>query len=189
MYFSHFTFFTVSCYTPVPKSLVFFLHVFQYFSPYFMSYHVNFSFSTFVSFLAIFKVQQCEFIISLLVSFLAKFQVLQCVCLILHIFQFSYQILVLQCIFLMFHIFHCFLPYSRSYSVHFSLFTFFSVSCNIPDTVCISHFPRFLVFFAIFQVKQCLCLFFHILKFSLHIPGPTVCISYSSRFSVFLAIF
>ena len=189
MYFSHFTFFTVSCYTPVPKSLVFFLHVFQYFSPYFMSYHVNFSFSTFVSFLAIFKVQQCEFLISLLVSFLAIFQVLQCVCLILHIFQFSYQILVLQCIFLMFHIFHCFLPYSRSYSVHFSLFTFFSVSCNIPDTVCISHFPRFLVFFAIFQVKQCFCLIFHIFKFSRHIPGPTVCIFYSSHFSVFLSLF
>jgi hypothetical protein len=37
------------------------LHDFHCFSRYFMSYHVSFPFSSFVSFLAIFQVLQCEF--------------------------------------------------------------------------------------------------------------------------------
>jgi hypothetical protein len=45
------------------------------------------------------------------------------------------------------------LPYSRSYSVHFSFSTFSRVSRNIPGlTVYIGHFPTFSVFLATFQV-------------------------------------
>ena len=71
-----------------------------------------------------------------------------------------------------------------------SFFTFFSVTCHISHhTVCISHFPPFSVFLAIFQVKQCLCLIFHVFIFSRNIPCPTVCISHFPPFSVFLNIF
>ena len=38
------------------------------------------------------------------------------------------------------------------------------------------------MFFTILQVKQCLCLIFHIFQFSHHIKGPTVCIFHFSRF-------
>ena len=44
-------------------------------------------------------------------------------------------------------------------------------------------------FLAIFQVKQCLCLIFHVFIFSRNIPCPTVCISHFPPFSVFLNIF
>ena len=55
--------------------------------------------------------------------------------------------------------------------MHFSLSTFFSLSCHIPGpTVSVSHFTRF---------------FF---RFSRNIPDPKVCVSHYSRFSVFLAI-
>ena len=80
-----------------------------------------------------------------------------------------------------------------------ALFTFFSVSRHIPGpTVCISHFSRFSVFLAIFQVLQCAFLIFHVFQcflpysrsysvsvsFSMFFsffritPGPTVCISH-----------
>jgi len=55
-------------------------------------------------------------------------------------------------------------PYSRSYSVHFSFFTFFSD-------------------FVIFQIIKWMFLIFHDFQFSRYIPGPTVCISHFSRFS------
>ena len=54
--------------------------------------------------------------------------------------------------------FSVFSPYSRSYSVHFSFFTFFSD-------------------FVIFQVVTWLFLIFHDFQFSCHIPCPTVDIS------------
>ena len=96
----------------------------------------------------------------------------------------------LQCVFLTFHVFQCFSPYSRSYSVTFSFFTFFSVSHHTPGpTVWLSHFSRFSVFLAIFQFIVWLCLIFPIFQFSHQNPGPTVCIYHISRFSVFLAIF
>ena len=76
---------------------------------------------------------------------------------------------VRKCTFLIFHVFQCFLPYSRSYSVHFSFLTFFGV-------------------FAIFQCLQCAFLIFYVFQFSQHIPGPRVCIAHFSRFSVFLTI-
>ena len=76
---------------------------------------------------------------------------------------------VRKCTFLIFHVFQCFLPYSRSYSIHFSFLTFFGV-------------------FAIFQCLQCAFLIFYVFQFFQHIPGPRVCIAHFSRFSVFLTI-
>ena len=135
----------------------------------------------------------------------------------------------LECAFLIFHFFSVFLPYSRSYSVHFSFFSFFSVSRHISHpTVCFSHFPWFSLHIAILQVPDYAFHIFHILEFfspysrsncvcvsfctffsvSCHIPGSTMCISFFmflsvsrhtpdqtvfvshfTLFSVFLAIF
>ena len=50
-------FFQFSCHMPGPTVYIF--HVFQFFSPYSISYHVSFSISSFVSFLAILQVLQC----------------------------------------------------------------------------------------------------------------------------------
>jgi hypothetical protein len=53
--------------------------------------------------------------------------------------------------------------------VHFSFFTFFSVSCHIPGhTVFVSHFPVF--------------------HYCRHNPGPPECISHISSFTLFLAV-
>ena len=72
----------------------------------------------------------------------------------------------------------------------FLIFHDFLFSRHTPGpTVCISHFFRFSVFLAIFQVIECLCLIFHVCQFSCQNPGPTVCVSHFARFSVFLAIF
>jgi hypothetical protein len=97
VYLSFLIFFTVSCHIPGSKCVFLILHNFQCFSPYFMSYHVIFSFSMFFSFLAllllvllwtflIFHIFQCSstysrsyrgsFSFSFLVSFLAIFKVL-----------------------------------------------------------------------------------------------------------------
>ena len=95
--------------------------------------------------------------------------------------------------------------------MRFSLFTFFSVSRHMPGPkVCVSHYSRFSVFlaifqvlqcvlfifhvfqcffFAIFQVLQCPFLFFHVFQFSRYIPGPMLCISHFPPSSLFLAIF
>jgi hypothetical protein len=63
-----------------------------------------------------------------------------------------------------------FWPYSRSYSVHFSFFTFFSDFCHITcHNVFVSNFPRFSIFS--------------------HIPGPTVSNIHFPQFSVFRAIY
>ena len=68
---------------------------------------------------------------------------------------------VLQCVYLIFHDFQCFLPYSRSYQLIFSISDFVS-------------------FLAIFQVLQCVCLIFHVFQFSCHNPGPTICVCHFS---------
>jgi hypothetical protein len=69
-------------------------------------------------------------------------------------------------------------------------FSKFLVFFNIlGPTLCISHFPCFSVFIAIFQVRQCAFHLFHVFPFSCHIPGLTVCISHFPSFSVFFAIF
>ena len=194
---SHFTrFFSVSRHIPAPTVCVSHFARFSVFSPHSRSYHVSFSFSSFVRFLAIFQVQQCVCLIFHVFDFLALFQVLSCALFIFHIFQFSGHIpgptvcvshfarlkvflaifWVLEFAFLSFHFFLCFSPYSRSYSVCFSFCTFFRVFF-------------FFFFFPIFQVLLCVSLIFHVFQFSALIPGPIVCISRFPRFWVFLAIF
>ena len=184
---SHFTrFFSVSRHIPAPTVCVSHFARFSVFSPHSRSYHVSFSFSSFVRFLAIFQVQQCVCLIFHVFDFLALFQVLSCALFIFHIFQFSGHIpgptvcvshfarlkvflaifWVLEFAFLSFHFFLCFSPYSRSYSVCFSFCTFF----------------RVFFFFPIFQVLLCVSLIFHVFQFSAHIPGPIVCISRFPRF-------
>jgi len=99
--------------------------------------------------------------------FLDIFQVMQCLCFIFHVFLFSrytpdltvcishfscFSLFlaifhVIQCLWPIFPRFSVFSPYSRSYSVYFSFFMFFTVPCHIPGhTVFMSHFPRFSVF-------------------------------------------
>ena len=105
--------------------------------------------------------------------------------------------------------FSVFSSYSRSYSVHFSFFTFFSDSVIIQvdkwmflvfndfQFLAIFHvllwtflnFPPFSVFLVIFHVLKFVFLFFRDFMFSRHIPGPTVCISNFSRFSVISSFF
>ena len=50
-------------------------------------------------------------------------------------------------------------------------------------------FLPFSLFFAIFQVLQCVCLIFHVFQFSHHTAGPTLGISHFPGFLVVLAIF
>ena len=133
------------------------------------------------------------------------------------IFFFLAVLHVLECAFLIFYVFECFSPYSisnsvcvlfstfwrfltifTSYSVHFSLFTFFTVSSHIRGpTMMISHFPRISVFLAIFQVIVFVSHFPLFFFFSfpafinflecafIHIPSQIVFMSYFPRFSVF----
>ena len=113
------------------------LHVFQCFLPCFMSYHVSFSWFSFVSFLIIYQVLQCEFLLfqvgqffchipgpTVCVSHFARFSVFIAYFMSYHdSFSFSSFVSflvicqVLQSVFLIFHIFHCFSSYSRSYIV------------------------------------------------------------------------
>ena len=114
---------------------------------------VFFSFARFSVFLSVFQVLPCDFLIFLFCQFcrhnlgptvciscfshftvfLAIFHPIQCVFLIVHDFQFFCLTPVSQCIFVIFHA--------------------FQFSCHIPGTrVCISPFPRFSVFLAIFHV-------------------------------------
>ena len=84
--------------------------------------------------------------------------------------------------------FSLFSPYSRSYSVFFSICTFFSVSRHIPgDTFFASHIPRYSVFPHI-QVIECLSLIFQDFQFPRHNPGTTVYILHFLRYSPFFAI-
>ena len=135
------------------------LNVFHCFLPYSRSYPLSFSFSYFVN---VFLFSPYSRSYSVCVPFST-------------FFSFLAIIQVLHCVFLIFHIFECFLPYSRSnsvcvsfstffsflaivqvYCMYFSFSTFFNVSSHIlGPTVFVSHFPRFSVFFAIFQVLPC----------------------------------
>ena len=99
--------------------------------------------------------------------------------------------------------FSFFFSFCRSYSVCFTLFHVFQFSCHIPvlpfstfysvfwhilgPRLWISHFPRFSVFIAIFQVLQCVFLIPPpLFSVSCHIPGPTMCFSHFSHLSFFL---
>ena len=76
---------------------------------------------------------------------------------------------VLQCVYLIFHDFQCFLPYSRSYQLIFSI-------------------SELVSFLDIFQVLQCTFLIFHIFHcFLPYYRSYSVCVSFSTFFS-FLAI-
>ena len=125
----------------------------------------------------------------------------------------------LQCPFLNFHViqYSCHIPsptlnishYRHILKCEFLIFSVFHIFRHIPGTALSnSHFPRFSVFLAIFQAKQCLCLILHFFEFSSHNPclkcvflifrvfhscSPysryySVCFSFSMFFS-FLAIF
>jgi hypothetical protein len=153
---------------------------FSVFSPYSRSYSVCVSFSMFFRFLAKIQVLQCVFFI-----FLIKIQVLQCLLLIFHVFSVSHHIpgptlcVSLFASFSMFlaifHVLPCefsfprlsvFSPYSRSYSVFVSFYTFFS-------------------FLAIIQVLWCTFLIFPFFSVSLHISGHTMFVSPFPRFLLF----
>ena len=137
-------------------------------------------------------------------SFLAIFHVLQWTFLNFPPFSIFLAIFhVLKCVFLISR-FSVSSPYSRSYSVHFSFFTFFSdfvivqvlkwmflvfhgfqFSCHNPcPRWTFLNFPPFSVFLAIFHVLKCVFLISNDFQFSCHIPCPTVDISkFSSFFS------
>jgi hypothetical protein len=145
---------------------------FSVFLPYSRSYSVQFSFSMMFRFSrhipgdTVFVSPFPRFSV-----FLTIFLVLQCAFLIFYVFQgfFRHIPSPLVC-FSYFPSFLVFSPKSRSYSVHFSFFTLFSVSIHI-------------------LVLQCAFLISYDFQFSPHIPGPTVSIFHFPRFSVFLAIF
>ena len=150
-----------------------------------------------------------SFSFSLFVSFLAIFQVLQCEFLILLVCQISCHIPVPTVCISHLHVFQCFSPYSRSYSVCVSFYTFFSflatiqfqqflshftrfftASHHIPGpTLCVSHLALFSVLLTIFHVLAYEFLIFFVCHFSHHIPGPAGCLSHFSHFSLFLTTF
>ena len=87
--------------------------------------------------------------------------------------------------------FSFFSPYSRTYSVHFSLSQFLSFSLYIPgQTVFVSKFVRFSGFFvAIFQVLHGAFLIFHF--FRCFLPYSTsyrLFVSFSTFFSILAII-
>jgi hypothetical protein len=79
-----------------------------------------------------------------------------------------------------FHVFQCFSSYSRSYSVHFSFFTLFSVPCHIPVyTVFVSNFPPFSIFSPYSMSYSLHFYFFTLFTVSIF----KVCVSHFPRFS------
>ena len=138
---------------------------------------------------------------------LTIFQVKQCLCTIFHFFQVSRHIPCPTRWFSHFLSWSVFLPYSRSYSVHFSFFTYFDVSPIFYILPCLClifhvfefspHNPDLQCTFLIFLLIQCFSPYssytmfvthfprFFSLFFQ-HIPGPTVCISHFSCFSMIL---
>ena len=153
VYFSFFTFFTVSRHITSPTLCVshfpwidsflaiiqalqcsfLIVHVFKCFSPYSSSNGFCVSFSTFFQFSRHIPGE------TVFVSHFPRFSVFWPYCRSYNVlvyfstfFSFFAIIQVLWCTFLIFHVFHCFLPFSRSYSVHFSFSTFLSVFLHIP---------------------------------------------------------
>jgi len=147
VHLSFFMFFNISRHISLPKECYSHFLWFSVFLPYSRSYSLQFSFFTFFSDLVI-------------------FQLLKCVFLIFHDFQFSCHIpcprvyLSKLSNFFSFprHIsrpkvcisyfpwISVFLPYSRSYSVHFSFFTFHWFRHFSSRQGDFSHFPWFSVF-------------------------------------------
>jgi hypothetical protein len=150
---------------------------------------VSFSFSSFVSLLAIFLVLQSVGLnyhvnqfsrhisgpkvyisFSRFSVFLVIFQIIQCFCLLFHVFQFCHN--------------------NTRPIVCISHISRFSLSHHIPDPkVCVSHFARFSVFFSIFHVLPCEFLIFLVFQFfSPYYRSYNVSFSLSLLISV-LAIF
>ena len=99
--------------------------------------------------------------------------------------NFLAKIQVLQCVFLIFHVFHCFLPYSRSYNVCFSICMIFSFSLHF------SYIPRDFLIFLVCQFSDHNqdhnhFSFFKFFSDSGHIPVHTFFDAHFPRFSVFL---
>jgi len=165
-------------------------HVLQCFLSYSNSYSVFVTFLTFFRFLAIFQILQCAHLIFHFFSVSHNIRgPTVCVSLFPNLPVFLPILHVLQIVFSP-HGFQCFLPYSLSYSVHFSFSMFFRVSCHsLCPTVCVSHFPHCSLFLVIFQFLQCVRNIFDVFQVSSRIPDPTVCIFHFPRFSEFLAIF
>ena len=86
-----------------------------------------------------------------------------------------------------FNIFQCFSTYSMSYSV-FLIFHVFQFSHHTAGpTVCISHFPCFSVFLAIFQILPWFSHFPRLSVFLTYSRSYIACFSFSTFFR-FLAI-
>ena len=120
-----------------------------------ISYHVSFSFSSLSLFSLYYKFYNVSFSFSLLVSLIATFQ-------------------VLQWAFLIFHVFQCFLPYSKSDSIHVFQFS----HQNPGPTLCISHTSHFTLFLSIFKSYSVCDSFSTYFQFSCHNPVFIVCISH-----------
>jgi hypothetical protein len=132
---------------------------------------MSFSFSSFVSFLAIFQGLQCKFLIFLLGEFYRHIPGST-----VGIFHFPH--------------FSVFLPQSSSYTVCFSYLKFFTVSYNNPcPTVCVSHFTNFSVFLTIFHVLLCDFLLFLDVSLLAIFQERQCAIFIFHFFPIFLAIF
>jgi hypothetical protein len=121
--------------------------------------------------------------------FRAIFQVIQCSCPFPRLSVFSPPSRSYKGVFFIFHIYHCFSPYSRSYSVCFSFYTFFSISRHIScPTMLVSHFPSLSVFLQYDRSYRVYFSFFMFFRVPRFIPGHTVFVSFST-FGSFLTIF
>ena len=143
-----------------------------------------------------------SFSFSFLLSFVSIFQLLQCVS---HFPPFSVFLAIFQVLFCEFLISFVLLPSSRSYSVHFfnlfQCFSIYSMSYSVflifhvfrfshhtaGPTVCISHFPCFSVFLAIFQILPWFSHFPRLSVFLTYSRSYIACFSFSTCYR-FLAI-
>ncbi len=146
-----------------PKVCISHFPWFSVFSPYSRSYSVHFLFFTFFFDFVIFQAVKWMFLIFHDFQFSCH---IPCATVdiskLSNFFSFRRHISPLKVCMFHFPWFSVFSPYSRSYSVHFSFFTFFSD-------------------FVIFQVVKWMFLIFHDFQFSCHIPCPTVGIHHSAR--------
>jgi hypothetical protein len=110
-----------------------------------------------------------RFSFSTFFSFFAIFHVIQCAILIFHVFRCFYPYSWSYSVCVSFYTFFMFFGIFQSYSVHFSFSMFFSISHHIPD--------------------HTLCLIFQVFQFSHHNTGTTLCFHHFPTFSVFPAIF
>jgi len=162
LYFSYFTFFTVSHHNPDPTVYVSHfprLSVFLTTLPVLPCEILIFLICKFSCHIPVPTV--CNFHFSSFSVFLTTIQIIHFVFAFLHVFQVFRQNPG-PTLFLIFHVFHCFSSQSRSYSVFFSFCTFYSflphfMSCHVSFS-----FSSFVSFLAIYQVLQCAIFTFHV---------------------------